>query len=77
MNGLDVEDPRNVPAGFALVLGTMGVVAAMLFVFFRKKQWILVRQRGDEDIDGSEKSAAAEKVAPGGKGRRPSEPAAA
>jgi hypothetical protein len=43
MNGLDLNNISNVPLGFSIVVITMGVIAAGLFAFFKKKEWILTR----------------------------------
>ena len=44
MNGLDLNNILKMPIGFTIVMLTMAAVAAALFVFFKKKQWILVRE---------------------------------
>jgi magnesium transporter len=41
MNGLDLQNFFDFPMGFAIVLGTMGAITVGLFIFFKKKQWIL------------------------------------
>lgn len=41
MNGLDLENLFDLPIGFAIVLATMGAISIGLFIFFKKKQWIL------------------------------------
>jgi magnesium transporter len=41
MNGLDLQNVFDLPIGFALVLATMGAITVGLFIFFKKKQWIL------------------------------------
>ena len=41
MNGLDLTDIGNVPLGFAIVVITMTVMAALLFWVFKQKQWIM------------------------------------
>jgi magnesium transporter len=41
MNGLDLNNIWSIPVGFAIliiVVVTMGAVAAVLFLFFKKKQ---------------------------------------
>ena len=41
MNGLDVNNVWSIPVGFAIliiIVVTMGAVAAVLFLFFKKKQ---------------------------------------
>jgi magnesium transporter len=47
MNGLDLNNISSLPLGFALVILTMAIIVGILFLFFRKKQWILSR-RDDE-----------------------------
>jgi magnesium transporter len=44
MNGLDLNNISKMPIGFTIVMLTMAAVAAVLFVFFKKKQWIFVRE---------------------------------
>ena len=44
MNGLDLNNINNLPVGFAIVLFTMAGIAVLLFLFFKKKQWILVKE---------------------------------
>ena len=41
MNGLDLADIGNIPIGFAIVVITMIVMAALLFWVFKQKQWIM------------------------------------
>lgn len=41
MNGLDLQNFFNFSVGFAIVLATMGAITVGLFIFFKKKQWIL------------------------------------
>jgi magnesium transporter len=41
MNGLDLQNVFDFPIGFAIVLATMGAITVGLFIFFKKKQWIL------------------------------------
>jgi magnesium transporter len=48
MNGIDLQNFFNLPIGFAIVMATMGVVTAGLFLYFKKKQWILAGR--DESI---------------------------
>lgn len=52
MNGIDLNNISNVPAGFALVLGVMAAVTAALFIFFKQKKWIFVRQEYEDDNKG-------------------------
>jgi hypothetical protein len=48
MNGLDLQNLFDLPMGFAIVLGTMGAITVCLFIFFKKKQWILT---GSDPLD--------------------------
>jgi magnesium transporter len=41
MNGVDLQNFFDLPVGFAIVLATMAAIIAGLFVFFKRKQWIL------------------------------------
>jgi magnesium transporter len=47
MNGLDLADLDNVPIGFAIVVTTMIVMAALLFWVFKQKQWIMSNNEDD------------------------------
>ena len=40
MNGINLNHFFIVPSGLFLVLITMGIILAVLLIFFRKKQWI-------------------------------------
>jgi magnesium transporter len=55
MNGLDLNNIWSVPVGFAIVVGTMAVIAGVLLVFFRGKGWILVKSAHPK-ADGKESS---------------------
>lgn len=48
MNGLDLQNFFNFSVGFAIVLATMGAITVGLFIFFKKKQWILT---GSDPLD--------------------------
>ena len=49
MNGLDLNNLGELPAGFLIVVINMTCIGIGLFVFFIKKQWIFVRkQNGSE-----------------------------
>lgn len=51
MNGLDLNNLNSLPLGFAIVILTMALIVGILFLFFRKKQWILVKKdRHDKEI---------------------------
>jgi len=45
MNGLDLSHLNNIPAGFVIVILTMGVIALLLLLFFKHKQWIFIKER--------------------------------
>jgi len=44
MNGLDLNNISKLPAGFALIVMAMGMISATLFVFFKKKEWIMAKE---------------------------------
>jgi magnesium transporter len=50
MNGLDLNNINNLPLGFVIVLLTMAGVAAVLFFFFKRKQWIFIRHDNGEAL---------------------------
>ncbi|MFL6381773.1 MAG: magnesium transporter CorA family protein [Nitrososphaeraceae archaeon] len=41
MNGLDLQNMFSISTGFATVLAVMAAITIGLFIFFKKKQWIL------------------------------------
>ncbi|HEV8388105.1 MAG TPA: magnesium transporter CorA family protein [Nitrososphaera sp.] len=43
MNGLDLNNIRSLPIGFAIILVTMAVISGILLLFFRNKKWIFVK----------------------------------
>lgn len=49
MNGLDLNNIGAIPVGFVLVIASMAAVAGVLFVFFRRKQWILIAKEPAEN----------------------------
>jgi len=55
MNGLDLNNILKMPIGFTIVMLTMAAVAAALFVFFKKKQWILAREPPVVEYDRKDK----------------------
>jgi len=62
MNGLDLQNLFDLPIGFAIILATMGAISIGLFIFFKKKQWILASTDLPDthvNINGSHKEAAA------------------
>lgn len=68
MNGLDLQNLFDLPIGFAIVLATMGALSIGLFIFFKKKQWILagtdlqgthININSSSSSKGSEAEAAA------------------
>jgi magnesium transporter len=70
MNGLDLQNLFDLPIGFAIVLATMGAISIGLFIFFKKKQWILagtdlrdthINVNSSSSSKGSEVDAAANK----------------
>jgi hypothetical protein len=48
MNGVDLQNFFDFSTGFAIVLATMGAITVGLFIFFKKKQWILA---GTDPLD--------------------------
>ena len=51
MNGLDLNNLGELPAGFLIVVISMAGIGIGLLVFFIKKQWIFVReQNGNERV---------------------------
>ncbi len=51
MNGIDLTNFFSVPSGLILVLITMGIILAVLIIFFRKKQWISQKDYYDIEKD--------------------------
>ena len=52
MNGLDLNNLGELPAGFLIVVISMACIGIGLLVFFIKKQWIFVReQNGSERVN--------------------------
>jgi len=45
MDGLDLSHLNNIPAGFVIVILTMGVIALLLLLFFEHTQWIFIKER--------------------------------
>ena len=56
MNGLDLADIGNIPIGFAIVVITMIVMAALLFWVFKQKQWIMSSNDHDNDDNVKQKN---------------------
>jgi magnesium transporter len=48
MNGLDLSHLNNVPTGFITVSLSMGIIVILLLIFFKQKEWILVKEVKDE-----------------------------
>jgi magnesium transporter len=55
MNGLDLQNIFDFSIGFAIVLATMGAITVGLFIFFKKKQWILT---GSDPLDSGVNSSS-------------------
>jgi len=51
MNGINLNNFFTVPSGLSLVLITMGIILAILIIFFRKKQWISQKDYYDTEKD--------------------------
>lgn len=58
MNGVDLHNFFNFSIGFAIVLASMGAITAGLFIFFKKKQWILA---GADPLDSGLNSGASKR----------------
>jgi magnesium transporter len=54
MNGLDLNNINSLPLGFAIVILTMLIAVGILFLFFKKKQWILTKRDDDELLTNKE-----------------------
>jgi magnesium transporter len=50
MNGLDLNNISSLPVGFAIVILTMVIIVGVLFLFFRKKQWILTKRDDNDEL---------------------------
>jgi magnesium transporter len=50
MNGLDLNNINSLPAGFLIIILTMAIVVAVLFLFFKQKQWIFAKQDRDDEL---------------------------
>jgi magnesium transporter len=55
MNGIDLQNFFDFSIGFVIVLATMGAITVGLFIFFKKKQWILA---GPDPLDSGFNSRA-------------------
>jgi len=51
MNGIDLNHFFTIPSGLITVLVIMGIILAILIIFFRKKQWISQREYYDIEKD--------------------------
>jgi len=51
MNGIDLTNFFSLPSGLIMVLVIMGIILAVLIIFFRKKQWISQREYYDIEKD--------------------------
>ena len=51
MNGVDLSNPGNISIGFIIVLVSMTAIAAFLFWYFKKKQWIMAKEKQEEDSE--------------------------
>jgi len=49
MNGLDLNNLGELPAGFLIVVISMACIGIGLFVFFIKKQWIFAREQNGSE----------------------------
>jgi magnesium transporter len=60
MNGIDLTHFFTIPSGLFMVLITMGIILAVLIIFFRKKQWI--SQKDYYDIEKVIKKGKKDKI---------------
>jgi magnesium transporter len=51
MNGIDLSHSFTISSGLIMVLVIMGIILAILIIFFRKKQWISQREYYDIEKD--------------------------
>jgi magnesium transporter len=51
MNGIDLTNFFSLPSGLMMVLVIMGIIIAVLIIFFRKKQWISQKEYYDIEKD--------------------------
>jgi len=51
MNGIDLNHFFTVPSGLFLVFIAMGIILAVLILFFREKQWITQKDYYDIEKD--------------------------
>jgi hypothetical protein len=49
MNGLDLNNLGELPAGFLIVVISMVFIGIGLLVFFIKKEWIFVREQNGSE----------------------------
>lgn len=68
MNGFDLNNVWAFPSGFALVAVSMAIVTGILFMFFRRKQWLLAPKKKPAKKASREASAAKGKNGDGGNG---------
>jgi len=76
MNGIDLNDIQKIPVGFMIIMIIMGLISAGLLVFFKRKEWIFVkegevklnhavkgRDKADNHKDDASSTSSNEKVA--------------
>jgi magnesium transporter len=64
MNGMDLQNFFNIPVGSGIVMGIMGAVTILLFVYFARKRWIFASREdsglaptGGDDPKAKKKSS--------------------
>ena len=57
MNGLDLNNLAELPAGFLIVIISMVCIGIGLLVFFIKKQWIFVREQNGKEREHHQKTS--------------------
>jgi len=75
MNGMDLQRVLEIPNGIALVAATMAAVIGALFVYFKRKQWVLsnvgkaqIDKGGKEGTRNAEGRPSEPRKAPSGSG---------
>ncbi|MDX1373163.1 MAG: CorA family divalent cation transporter, partial [Nitrososphaeraceae archaeon] len=61
MNGLDLQEIWRIPEGLGVIMTIMLVTLAGLLLFFKKKQWIFVKNLTEENIAKKEDKKKREK----------------
>ena len=56
MNGLNLNNLAELPAGFLIVVISMVCIGIGLLVFFIKKQWLFVREQNGNELEHHQKT---------------------